>query len=136
MAAHWFVPLAASVGACASLARAHDGTQALTTDRGELILTTHDGRELRSASLVGAILEVGGMVVRLDAVEADPLGADRAPLHHFVVLPRAGKPYELCTADSSGGRWAAGVHTAPALHGWVLVIDSRKSGGRFSVGGR
>ena len=68
-------------------------------------------------------------MVRLDAVEADPLGADRAPLHHFVVLPRAGKPYELCTADSSGGRWAAGVHTAPALHGWVLVIDSRKSGG-------
>jgi hypothetical protein len=108
-AAHWLVTLAASVGACASLARAHDQTPTLTIDRGELVLTTPDGRELRSAGLVGAILEVGGVLIRLDAVEPDPLGADRALLHHFVVIPRAGKPYELCSADSSGHRWAMPV---------------------------
>jgi hypothetical protein len=105
----WLAAAAVIAGACASPARTAIGAATLTADGGELVLTTRDGRELRSADLVGATLEVGGALVRLVAVDRDPLGADRARLHRFVVIAPAGEPSELCTADSTGHRWAIAV---------------------------
>jgi hypothetical protein len=105
----WLAAGAAMIAACASPARYAVGAPRLMTDRGELVLITPDGRELRSANLVGSTLEVGESLVRLDAVELESFAAERVLLHHFTVVPRREQPSELCTADPSGQRWAMAV---------------------------
>ena len=79
------------------------------SDRGELVLTTSTGRKLRSADLIGATLEVGAQVVRLEAVETDMRSPDRVLLHRFTVVPGGGGSSELCNADPAGERWALAV---------------------------
>jgi hypothetical protein len=54
-------------------------------------------------------LEVGDSVVRLDAVQRDPIARDRVLLHHVTVISQGGPPSELCTPDAAGQRWAMAV---------------------------
>jgi hypothetical protein len=110
VSAEWLAAIAATATACASpVKRSATSAPTLEADRGELVLTTHDGRTLRSVDLVGAILEVGDSLVRLDAIQRDPNAHDRLLLHHFTVIPRRGPPSELCTPDSAGQRWAMAI---------------------------
>lgn len=107
----------ALIGACAEPQRAPKG---LTARGGELVLSTGDGRTLRSRDLLGATLTVGGVKVRLDAIEPGTLparsraGRDPGPskpatgylLHHFTRLDAGGGEAEFCTPDPEGRRWA------------------------------
>lgn len=79
----------------------------LTVDGTELVLTTPDGRTLRSADLVGATLTMvvaGAQVaVTISGVEEDrDAVGGRVLLHHLVVKGAAGKAVELCSPDASG----------------------------------
>lgn len=67
----------------------------------EFVLAGADGREQRSAGLVGAELELGaGVVVRIDGVERDPADAG-VWLHRFSV--RDGSDWNaLCQPDADG----------------------------------
>src|SRR5262245_30501461 len=105
----WLAAAAAMLVACASAVRPPARAPGLTIDRGELVLTTSDGRVLRSADLIGATLEVGAVLVRLDAVETESRGAARVLLSPFTAVPRQGQPSELCTADPAGERWALAI---------------------------
>jgi len=116
----WLAAGAALVAACVSPARPAIRAPGLTADRGELVLITPDGRELRSANLIGATLQVGESSVRLDAVEPDPLGPGKVLLHHFLIVsPSGDPPTELCTADPAGQRWAIAV---PSERGQVELV--------------
>ena len=97
------------LAACTSAVHSQVRAPGLTIDRGELVLTTSDGRVLRSADLVGATLEVGASLVRLDAVQTESRGAGRVLLHRFTAVPVRTQPAELCTADPAGERWALAV---------------------------
>lgn len=116
----WFAAAAAMVG-CGSPIRSSHRAATLTVDRGELVLIGPDGRELRSADLVGATLQVGESMVRLDAVQPDALGVDRVLLHQFTVVAQRGQPTELCTPDPAGQRWAIAV---PSEHDQVQLVCS------------
>jgi len=78
----------------------------LTVRGTELVLTTADGRALRSADLVGATLTIGAVNVRLDAVDRDPGAYGEVHRHRFVVVGRDGATSVLCEADPDGDRWA------------------------------
>jgi len=96
-------------------------TPSLTVDGAELVLTTNDGRVLRSPQLVGSTLAIGGREVRLIGVERDSLSRD-VLWHRFVVSsPDAGDVVPLCEVDASGGRLAM-----PLLdeHGHVQFVCS------------
>jgi hypothetical protein len=79
----------------------------LTAEGTELVLTTADGRTLRSGNLVGARLAMGAagreIEVTIAGVEED-LGAigGRVLLHRFEVADRSGKPTALCAPDADG----------------------------------
>jgi hypothetical protein len=79
----------------------------LTVEGTEFVLTTGDGRMLRSADLVGATLmmDAGGeqTAVTLESVEEDSssTGGD-VFLHHFVIKDDSGNPKEFCSPDAQG----------------------------------
>jgi hypothetical protein len=81
----------------------------LTVAGSELVLTTRDGRALRSADLVGALLVIGARTVRLDAVDRGPGARDPVLRHRFVVVDPAGGTAPLCEPDAEGERWAMPV---------------------------
>jgi hypothetical protein len=84
-------------------------TPSLTVRGTELVLTTGDGRTLRSAELIGATLTIGAVNVRLDAVDRDPGSRDEVLRHRFAVIESDGARAELCEADPDGDRWAIPV---------------------------
>jgi hypothetical protein len=79
----------------------------LTVEGTEFVLTTSEGRVLRSPDLVGATLNiktgVGQIQITIKSVEKD-LTAVGGPvfLHHFVIKDRTGRLVDLCTPDSTG----------------------------------
>jgi hypothetical protein len=81
--------------------------QALTAEGTEFVLTTADGRTLRSADLVGATVTIVGAGARAEvtiaSVEEDrqALGGV-ALLHHLTVTDEAGSPVDLCMPDADG----------------------------------
>jgi hypothetical protein len=81
----------------------------LTVRGTDLVLTTGDGRTLRSADLIGATLTIGAVNVRLEAVDRDPGSRAEVLRHRFAVLGRDGARGELCEADPDGDRWAIPV---------------------------
>jgi hypothetical protein len=91
--------LAATPGATAHAQLAVDGT--------EFVLTTADGRVLRSADLAGATLMISEgedqTAVIIESVEEDPrsVGGD-VFLHRFVVTDDSGKESDLCNPDAEG----------------------------------
>jgi hypothetical protein len=101
----WACVAAAMAAACSS-PRPPRGGPSLTVHGTELVLTTGDGRVLRSAQLVGATLAIGALTVRLDAVDRDPRARDEVLRHRFVVLDGDREPTELCEPDPDGDRWA------------------------------
>jgi len=82
---------------------------ALTVRGTELVLTTGDGRTLRSAELIGATLAIGAASVRLEAVDRDPGARAELLRHRFAVIGSDGARAELCEADPDGDRWAIPV---------------------------
>src|SRR5918993_4668115 len=73
----------------------------------EFVLTTADGRTLRSADLQGATLKIksGGrdIEVTIKSVEEDARAVGgRVLLHHFVVKDDSGGPTSLCAPDAQG----------------------------------
>lgn len=82
------------------------GAPELRVEGTEFVLTTADGRRLRSADLIGATLNIrhGGrsLEVRIDHVEDDPHAVGgRIVLHCFVAI-EGGRAAELCEADAEG----------------------------------
>jgi hypothetical protein len=100
------VTLGALVAGCNHEAAA---VPSLTVHGTELVLTTGDGRTLRSAELIGATLAIGAVSVRLDAVDRDPGSRDEVLRHRFAVIGSDGARAELCEADPDGDRWAIPV---------------------------
>jgi hypothetical protein len=96
----WAGVLAAAPAlACAQASLSVDGT--------EFVLTTPDGRTLRSADLQGATLKIGSagndIEVTIDSVEEDPRAVGgRVMLHRFVVKDRSGRLVDLCKPDAQG----------------------------------
>jgi ADYC domain len=79
----------------------------LTAEGTELVLTTADGRTMRSGSLVGAKLRIGApgheIEVTIASVEEDLRAVGgRVLLHRFEVADRSGKPAALCAPDADG----------------------------------
>lgn len=79
----------------------------LAVEGTEFVLTTTDGRVLRSPELVGATLKLrsAGKVMNLtiQSVEEDPHAkGGRVVLHHFVVRDAEGKTADLCKTDAAG----------------------------------
>lgn len=142
--------IAAAVGALfalclAALAPARAAT-ALRIEGTGFVVTTEDGRELRSPDLVGAeiTLLVRGRLrtVRIDAVEhdsrdANPTGrpADRVWLHGFSMRLEDGSWGPVCGPDPDGrrlgfplaGRFGAAARLYPAAAG-VFEIACTDSG--------
>ena len=79
----------------------------LTVDGTEFVLTTADGRILRSPDLVGATLKIGGAGgvtnLTIQSVEEDrDAKGGQVMLHHFVVQSEGGAAADLCAADATG----------------------------------
>jgi hypothetical protein len=79
----------------------------LTVDGTEFVLTTADGRILRSSDLVGATLKIGGAGgvtnLTIQSVEEDrDAKGGQVMLHHFVVQSEGGAAADLCAADATG----------------------------------
>ena len=73
----------------------------------EFVLTTADGRTLKSADLQGATLKIGSagreIEVTITSVEEDPRAVGGPVLlHHFAVKDRTGRAADLCEPDASG----------------------------------
>jgi hypothetical protein len=73
----------------------------------EFVLTTADGRSLRSADLVGATIKFaaasGQIEVRFQSVEEDrDATGGRVFLHRFTVSEKGGTPRDLCAPDAGG----------------------------------
>jgi hypothetical protein len=73
----------------------------------EFVLTTADGRILRSPNLVGATLNIdtgaGQIAVTIKSVEEDLTAVGgRVFLHHFVVNDGSGHLVDLCSPDVTG----------------------------------
>lgn len=90
----------------------------------EFVLHQDDGSVLRSADLVGAVLDLpSGPTLRIDAVERDPKDAD-VWLHRLSVRTAQGGWQEACEADPEGrragfplaARWDQGRFHADAQH--------------------
>lgn len=77
----------------------------LTARGTELVLTTADGRILKSADLVGAQLELDGRLVRIASVrrDAEAFGGE-VWLHDFIIVGGTEDGEPLCEADASGVR--------------------------------
>lgn len=79
----------------------------LTVDGTEFVLTTADGRMLRSKDLVGATLKIRAgqrdveIEIRDVADDRDAVGG-RVVLHRFVGKDGSGRKADLCTADAQG----------------------------------
>ena len=118
------VIVAAALGALASGCRhrsAAGAAPSLTVRGTELVLSTGDGRTLRSADLIGATLTIGTVNVRLDAVDRDPGSRDEVLRHRFAVIGSDGARAELCEPDPDGDRWAIPVVDE---HGQVQLVCS------------
>src|SRR5262245_9620706 len=81
--------------------------QSLEVDGTEFVLTTADGRVLRSRDLVGATLKVRSegrdIDVIITSVEEDSHSVGgRVFLHHFLTKDDSGKVSELCNPDTTG----------------------------------
>jgi ADYC domain len=79
----------------------------LTAEGTELVLTTVDGRTMRSGDLVGARLALGAqgraIEVTIAGVEEDLAAVGgRVLLHRFEVADRSGQPTALCAPDAEG----------------------------------
>ena len=79
----------------------------LTVEGTEFVLTTSDGRTLRSAELIGATLKIraqGRLIeVTIQGVEVDRYAVGgRVVLHRFVTKDDSGKSVDLCTPDAEG----------------------------------
>ena len=98
--------IVAALAACSSSASPPEGLPALTVHGTELVLTTVDHRELRSAELVGATLAIGDVDVRLEGIDRDPSANERVVQHRFVAVDRQGRTSALCEPDAEGKRWA------------------------------
>ena len=73
----------------------------------EFVLTTSDGRTLRSADLVGATLKLRAqeraVEITIQGVETGPPRRRRTVvLHRFVAKDDSGKSVDLCTPDAEG----------------------------------
>lgn len=79
----------------------------LTVDGTEFVLTTRDGRTLRSADLVGLTLKLRAqesiVEITIQGVEKDPhaIGGP-VMLHRFLVKDNSGKTVDLCMPDAEG----------------------------------
>jgi len=81
----------------------------LAVEGTEFVLTTADGRVLRSPDLAGATLKIrsgeGIINLAIQSVEEDhDAKGGRVILHHFVVQEESGTAVELCTPDPVGRR--------------------------------
>jgi hypothetical protein len=90
---------AAPAIACAQASLRVEGT--------EFVLTTADGRTLRSADLQGATLKIGSggrdIEVTITSVEKDPRAVGgRVLLHHLVVKDASDRLVDLCKPDAQG----------------------------------
>jgi ADYC domain len=79
----------------------------LTAVGTEFVLTTPDGRTLRSADLVGATLNVAAagthVEIKITSVEEDRQAiGGRVLLHHFLVKDQAGRLVDMCRPDKDG----------------------------------
>jgi ADYC domain-containing protein len=79
----------------------------LSVEGTEFVLTTDDGRILRSPDLVGATLNIktraGQIEITIKSVEKDPTAVGGwVFLHHFVIKDRTGRLVDLCTPDATG----------------------------------
>lgn len=94
----------------ALIAPAPAGAQSrLAAEGTEFVLTTGDGRTLRSADLTGATLKIGsaggGIEVTIASVENDPDAVGgHVFLHRFIVKDANGKPADMCAPDADGRR--------------------------------
>jgi len=94
------------LAAVLSAATPHIAAAQLNVEGTELVLTTGDGRTLRSADLVGATLQIGAgddeIALTTESVEEDPEAVGgRVFLHHFVVIDGRGGS-DFCTPDAQG----------------------------------
>jgi hypothetical protein len=101
--------IAAMTAACGA---AQTGRPTTLPERGELVVRTADGREHRSAGLVGALLDLGDRSVRIERVTSEVSDGQRVWLHHMVVLGADGTTSELCVPDARGERWVLAVRAA------------------------
>ena len=81
----------------------------LAVEGTEFVLTTADGRTLRSRDLAGATLKIGvggsELEVTIETVEEDPDAVGgRILLHRFVVKGERGQPTDMCKPDAAGQR--------------------------------
>jgi ADYC domain len=79
----------------------------LTVHGTEFVVTTPDGRSLRSADLIGATLKFRAhgqpLDVTIQGVETDRYAVGgRVVLHRFVAKDDSGKLVDLCTPDAGG----------------------------------
>jgi ADYC domain len=79
----------------------------LTVEGTEFVLTTPDGRTLRSADLIGTTLKIRAqgrtIEVTIQDVEVDRYAVGgRVVLHRFIAKDDSGKSVDLCTPDAQG----------------------------------
>ena len=79
----------------------------LTVEGTEFVLTTSDGRSLRSTDLIGATLKIRAqertVEITIQGVEVDSHAiGGRVVLHRFVAKNNSGKTVDLCTPDAEG----------------------------------
>jgi hypothetical protein len=101
--------------------------QALTVDGTEFVLTTADGRVLRSSDLVGATLKVRSegqdIEVLIKSVERDPDSVGgQVFLHRFIIKDDNGKLSDLCARDARGK--SLGFPVPDGLGGFDLTCTS------------
>src|SRR5829696_4911131 len=97
----------ASAAMIAALPATASAQPSLRAEGTEFVLTTADGRTLRSADLKGATLKIrsGGrdIEVTIKSVEEDPRAVGgRVLLHHLVVKDASGRVVDLCKPDAQG----------------------------------
>jgi hypothetical protein len=97
----------ASAAMIAALPATASAQSSLRAEGTEFVLTTADGRTLRSADLTGATLKIGSagreIEITITSVEEDPRAVGGPVLlHHFAVTDRSGRAGDLCGPDASG----------------------------------
>jgi hypothetical protein len=119
-------PLARHIGLATALAMAAPvaapAQEGLTAVGTEFVLTTPDGRTLRSADLVGATLNIAAdgkqLEIMIGSVEEDRHSVrGRVLLHHFLVRDDTGRQVDMCAPDADGrslGSTGMAALTSPA----------------------
>jgi len=124
-------PLARHIGLATALAMAAPvaapAQEGLTAVGTEFVLTTPDGRTLRSADLVGATLNIAAdgkqLEIMIGSVEEDRHSVrGRVLLHHFLVRDDTGRQVDMCAPDADGR--SLGFPVADGHGGFDLTCTS------------